>query len=87
MVRQKSSAKLFAMKVLSKPHVVKRKQVDHTRTEREVLGSIDHPYLVSMYYAFQNDRKLYFVLDYLPGGDMCVRVRACARAVRAARHR
>ena len=70
LVRQKASQKLFAMKVLSKPNIVKRKQVEHTKSERSILGTIAHPYLVSMYYAFQTDRKLYFVLDYLPGGDM-----------------
>jgi serine/threonine protein kinase len=58
------------MKVLSKPNIVKRKQVEHTKTERRVLGSINHPFIVRLYYAFQTDDKLYFVLDYAGGGEL-----------------
>jgi serum/glucocorticoid-regulated kinase 2 len=55
------------MKVLSKSNVAKRKQVEHTRTERRVLATINHPFIVKLHYAFQTDSKLYFVLDYAAG--------------------
>jgi serine/threonine protein kinase len=70
LVRKKDTGELFAMKVLSKPNVVKRKQVEHTRTERVVLGVIDHPFIARMHYAFQTDSKLYFILEYCPGGEV-----------------
>lgn len=70
LVRKKSDGSLFAMKVLSKPNIIKRKQVEHTRTERRVLGSINHPFIVKLHYAFQTDQKLYFVLDYCGGGEL-----------------
>ena len=70
LVRKKDTGELFAMKVLSKPNVVKRKQVEHTRTERVVLGVIDHPFIASMHFAFQTTSKLYFVLEYCPGGEV-----------------
>jgi serine/threonine protein kinase len=53
LVRKISDNKLYAMKVLSKPNIVRRKQVEHTRTERRVLGTINHPNIVKLHYAFQ----------------------------------
>lgn len=70
MVRKKTDKKLYAMKVLSKADIVKRKQVEHTRTERRVLGTINHPFIVRLHYAFQTEEKLYFVLDYAAGGEL-----------------
>jgi len=70
LVRKKSDLKLYAMKVLSKPNIVRRKQVEHTRTERRVLGTINHPNIVKLHYAFQTKEKLYFVLDYAAGGEL-----------------
>jgi len=61
---------VFAMKVLKKDHVRKRRQIEHTRTERKVLGTVRHPFIVGLHYAFQTEEKLYFVLDYCPGGEL-----------------
>ena len=49
---------------------MKRKQVEHTRTERRVLGSMRHPFIVRLHFAFQTAAKLYFVLDYCAGGEL-----------------
>ena len=70
LVRKKSDAKLYAMKVLAKQNIIKRKQVEHTRTERNVLGKLNHPFIVKLHYAFQTEAKLYFVLDYAAGGEL-----------------
>jgi len=70
LVRKKDTQTLYAMKVLNKANVVKRKQVDHTRTERRVLGRTKHPFIVTLHYAFQDPEKLYFVLDYCAGGEL-----------------
>lgn len=70
LVRKIDTGDVFAMKVLSKDHVVKRNQVEHTKTERNVLEYIRHPFIVSLRYAFQTKNKLYFVLDYCAGGEL-----------------
>lgn len=41
------------MKVLSKEQVIKRKDVEHTKTERNVLRRIRHPFVVQLHFAFQ----------------------------------
>ena len=60
----------FAMKVLRKDNIIKRNQVEHTRTERAVLGYVKHPYIVGLNFAFQTRDKLFFVLDYCAGGEL-----------------
>lgn len=69
-VRKKDSGRIYAMKVLTKSNIIRRNQVEHTRTERNVLGRITHPFIVSLNYAFQSTDKLYFVLDYCAGGEL-----------------
>lgn len=39
-------------------------------TERKILEQINHPFVVKLNYAFQTDKKLFFVLDYCPGGEL-----------------
>ena len=69
-VRKNDDGKVYAMKVLKKKALVKRKQVIHTQTERKVLSLIEHPFIVSLRFAFQTDAKLYMVLDFFNGGEL-----------------
>jgi serum/glucocorticoid-regulated kinase 2 len=39
-------------------------------TERNVLTKVHHPFIVQLHWSFQNDQKLFFVLDYCPGGEL-----------------
>jgi serine/threonine protein kinase len=61
---------MFALKALRKDHIIKRNQVEHTKTERNVLGNVRHPFIVGLNMAFQSKDKLYFVLDYCAGGEL-----------------
>ena len=61
---------MHALKVLKKEYIIKKNQVEHTRTERSVLGYIRHPYIVGLTMAFQTEDKLFFVLDYCAGGEL-----------------
>jgi len=60
----------YAMKVLDKRNITDKKQNDHIMAERNVMSKIDHPFIVKMHRAFQSDNKLYFVLDFLNGGEL-----------------
>lgn len=70
LVRRKGEDEIFAMKVLKKKHMIKRNQIEHIKTERKVMELISHPFIVNFIYAFQNTQKLYFVMEYCPGGEM-----------------
>ncbi|CAD7945964.1 unnamed protein product [Amoebophrya sp. A120] len=65
-----SVSKLYAVKVLSKNNVIQRRQVEHTRTERNVLELISHPFIIKLHHAFQTKRKLYTVMEYCCGGEL-----------------
>jgi serine/threonine protein kinase len=70
LVRNKLTKEVYAMKILKKDHVINKRQVAHTMSERNVLGHTKHPFVVGMHYAFQTVDKLIFVLDYCAGGDL-----------------
>ena len=70
LVKKKDSGQLYAMKVLKKAEIIRRNQVEHTMTERRILENVRHPFIVKMDYAFQSDSKLFFVLEYCPGGEL-----------------
>lgn len=70
LVRRKETGKLYAMKVLKKKTIKEKHQVEHTRTERRVLGRINHPYIVKLHWAFASSSNLHFVLDYCSGGEL-----------------
>ncbi|KAL7539430.1 hypothetical protein ACHAXR_009299 [Thalassiosira sp. AJA248-18] len=70
LVQEKQTNEMFALKVLKKDNIIKRNQVEHTKTERSVLGYVKHPFIVGLNMAFQSKDKLYFVLDYCAGGEL-----------------
>lgn len=61
---------LFAMKILRKSHLLRRGQIERTKTERKVLSIVDHPFIMKLHFAFQTDDKLFLVLDYCAGGEL-----------------
>jgi len=71
LARQKKTKKIFAMKVLGKEHIKMRNEQQHIMAERNVLKSnVNHPFLVSLHFSFQTKDKLYFILDYVNGGEL-----------------
>jgi serum/glucocorticoid-regulated kinase 2 len=70
LVREKETSTLYAMKVLKKDYIIRKNQVEHTKTERNVLGYVHHPFIVGLNMAFQTADKLFFVLDYCAGGEL-----------------
>jgi len=69
-VKKKSNGKVYAMKILKKRAIIARNQVEHTKAERKILQALQHPFLMTLRYAFQSKEKLYFVLDYYQGGEL-----------------
>ena len=70
MVEQKHTGKIFAMKVLKKSSILDDRGKERVMTERDIIMQIRHPYIVSLHYTFQTETKLFFILDFLNGGDL-----------------
>jgi len=69
-VKKKDTGEIYAMKVLSKKHIVANNEVEHTRSERNILERLNHPFLMNLIFSFQTDDKLYFILEFVNGGEL-----------------
>ncbi|TFY83302.1 hypothetical protein EWM64_g710 [Hericium alpestre] len=69
-VQHKQTRELYALKYINKPKCVKMKAVANIIQERRLLEEIDHPFVVNLRYAFQDDENCFFVLDLMLGGDL-----------------
>lgn len=71
LARDRKELRVYAVKVLQKKMIIKRKEENHIMCERNVLlKSLNHPFLVNLHYSFQTRDKLYFILEYVNGGEL-----------------
>ncbi len=68
--RLKINNKLYAMKILDKSLLKVKKQELHTKAERDLMVKIHCPFIVNIKSAFQDEKYLYIVSDFMQGGDM-----------------
>jgi len=72
-VRKRDTRRIYAMKVLSKKVIVQKKEVAHTLGERNILvrtAMADSAFIVGLKFSFQTPSDLYFVTDYMSGGEL-----------------
>ncbi|KAL5526355.1 hypothetical protein ACEPAF_8078 [Sanghuangporus sanghuang] len=69
-VEHKKTKKLFALKYINKAQCVKQKAVPNIIQERQLLEEVEHPFIVNLRYAFQDDQNCFFALDLMLGGDL-----------------
>eukprot|EP00927_Polykrikos_kofoidii_P084773 TRINITY_DN9032_c1_g1_i2.p1 TRINITY_DN9032_c1_g1~~TRINITY_DN9032_c1_g1_i2.p1 ORF type:complete len:805 (+),score=175.42 TRINITY_DN9032_c1_g1_i2:54-2417(+) len=68
--RKKDTGEIFAMKQMSKKEMVYKNQVSHIRAEKDALSAAKDNWVIGLHYTFQDEKFLYMVMDYLPGGDL-----------------
>jgi atypical protein kinase C iota type len=69
--RLKTSKQLYAMKVIKKETISDEEDVDWVNTEKKVFEqATNHPFLVGMHSCFQTVSRLFFVIEYVNGGDL-----------------
>jgi serine/threonine protein kinase len=73
--RRRDTGRLYAMKIMRKEDVLMRNQVKHTLTERHVLQSVRHPFIIGLQFAFQTADRLYLVLPFMAGGELFFHLR------------
>ncbi|GME88159.1 unnamed protein product [Ambrosiozyma monospora] len=72
LVQNKNTGLLFAQKELKKASIiVDGKTAERTKSERDILASVtEHQNIVKLFYALHDSRKLYLILEYIPGGEL-----------------
>lgn len=64
------SQEIIVLKIMRKADIIKMRQVEHIKNEKNILSSISHPLLVNLRCSFQDRANLYLVFDYVPGGEL-----------------
>ncbi|XP_056247243.1 rho-associated protein kinase 1 isoform X3 [Seriola aureovittata] len=70
LVRHRATCKVYAMKLLSKFEMIKRSDSAFFWEERDIMAFANSSWVVQLFFAFQDDRYLYMVMEYMPGGDL-----------------
>jgi len=71
LVRDIGTGRLYAQKQLKKASIIiQQRMIDQTMSERQILESVRHPYIVKLHYAIQDAHKLYLLLQYAEGGEL-----------------
>ncbi|KAJ1876760.1 Serine/threonine kinase, partial [Coemansia sp. RSA 486] len=74
---EKSTSKLYAIKVLKKEFIVENDEFESTRSEKRVLliaNKERHPFLIGLHSCFQTPNHIFFVMEYISGGDLMMHV-------------
>jgi hypothetical protein len=73
----KSTQQLYAIKVLKKEFIIENDEVESTRSEKRVLliaNKERHPFLMNLHACFQTETRVYFVMEYISGGDLMLHI-------------
>ena len=70
LVQKIDTGHVYAMKALRKKEIVAKDQVAHVKAERDMLVVADAKWVVKMFYSFQDEDKLYLIMEFLAGGDL-----------------
>ncbi|XP_037729055.1 serine/threonine-protein kinase 32A isoform X1 [Drosophila subpulchrella] len=69
-VQKRDSGRLYAMKYVSRSACELRGALGGVIKEVELLSSLEHPFLVNLWFSFQDEEDLFMVCDLLTGGDL-----------------
>lgn len=73
----KSTRKLYAIKVLKKEFIIENDEVESTKSEKRVFliaNKERHPFLLNLHACFQTETRIYFVMEYISGGDLMLHI-------------
>jgi serum/glucocorticoid-regulated kinase 2 len=70
LIRKKDTGRLYAMKIVKKNKIIREKKIKPILSERAILETLDHPFIVKLHWAFQSKEELFFVMDICTGGEI-----------------
>lgn len=70
LTKHQATGKVYALKSIDKKFLAKQKKEHHVFQEKLILQSLNFSFLVKLYATFQDDQKLYFLLENIPNGEL-----------------
>ncbi|TGZ82362.1 hypothetical protein EX30DRAFT_183259 [Ascodesmis nigricans] len=73
----KATKQLYAIKVLKKEFIIENDEVESTKSEKRVFLIANrerHPFLLNLHACFQTETRVYFVMEYISGGDLMLHI-------------
>ncbi|KAJ6520464.1 hypothetical protein C8R45DRAFT_807538 [Mycena sanguinolenta] len=78
LVKHKTTSDLYALKAITKRHVLAHQELQHTLTEQAVLKRMaaesKDPFVVKLWWSFHDKENLFLVMDFHPGGDLATQL-------------
>ena len=77
LAEEKATGTLYAIKVLKKEFIIENDEIDSTRSEKRVFLTAareQHPFLLGLHSCFQTETRVYFVMEYVSGGDLMLHI-------------
>ena len=73
LAESRHTLKLCAIKVLKKDFIVENDEAESVKSEKRVFLTANkemHPFLLNLHCCFQTENRIYFVMEYISGGDL-----------------
>lgn len=65
-----SKDRYYAIKCINKNDLIQKDLIENVKLEKLIMLGVKHPFIVKMHFVFQKNYRIYFVMDYVKGGEL-----------------